>query len=157
MNKKKLRVSILIYIPLFTLIFVNSFTNIALTSVNIKKDNQVQLAGEIYGEKQWINNSNFDSPEFWFIESQGDITDVDGIITENQANFKIIGEYWTFSNLSGIPKSSDWVATKKPGDSIYPDIFEINQYGCNAQHGLHEVDLMHNAAEHQCYTALCCF
>ncbi|MFW9941930.1 MAG: hypothetical protein ACFFFT_12880 [Candidatus Thorarchaeota archaeon] len=102
--------------------------------INSKNETQIHLATEIPGEQQWIRNSNFSSQEFWFKEYEGDNSDVNGVISGEQANFEIIGEYWTFSNISGTPNASDWTATKKPGDSIYPDIYNITQDGCEAKH-----------------------
>ncbi len=134
MNKQKLKYSLLIFTFIFTLIFINISINTTTLFINNLKQNTLHLAAEIPGEIQWVNNSGFGSQDFWFMESEGDVTDVDGKISGNQANFKIIGEYWTFSNISGTPNASDWTPTKKPGDSIYPDLFEINQYGCNASH-----------------------
>ena len=134
MNRKKLYNSLVIFTFIISLIFINSFVNITLIFSNSKNEIQPHLASEIPGEKQWIRNSNFSSQEFWLIEYDGDETDVDGRISGEQANFKVIGEYWTFSNVTGAPNASDWIATKKPGDSIYPDIYDITQYGCEAKH-----------------------
>jgi len=133
MSRKKFNYSIIISIFIFNLIFINSSTIIA-SSFNSKINSPIHLSGEIFGQEEWIKNSNFSSQDFWFIEFEGDDTDVDGIISGEQANFKIIGEHWIFSNISGTPNATDWIPTKRPGDSIFPDLFEINQYGCNATH-----------------------
>jgi hypothetical protein len=107
---------------------------IASSFAKPKINTHIHLSGEIFGQEEWIKNSNFSSQDFWFTEFEGDDTDVDGIISGEQANFKIIGEHWIFSNVSGTPNATDWIPTKRPGDSIFPDLFEINQYGCNATH-----------------------
>ena len=134
MSRKKFNYSIIISIFIFNLIFINSSTIIASGFFNSKINSPIHLSGEIFGQEEWIKNSNFSSQDFWFIEFEGDDTDVDGVISGEQANFKIIGEHWTFSNISGTPNATDWIPTKRPGDSIFPDLFEINQYGCNAAH-----------------------
>ena len=134
MNKQKLKYSLLFFTIIFTLTFITTSINTTTIFINNMKQSTPYLAAEIPGERQWVNNSGFGSQEDWFKESEGDDTDVDGKISGNQANFKIIGESWTFSNISGTPNASDWTPTKKPGDSIYPDLFVINQYGCNASH-----------------------
>ncbi len=134
MNNKKINYSILLFIYVFTLIFGNTSINITTMSLNDKTVNPPDLAAGIPGEGQWVKNSDFTSQSFWYMDSEGDNSDVDGSINGGQANWKIIGEEWTFSNISSTPKASDWTPTKKPGDSIYPDVYEINQDGCEAKH-----------------------
>ncbi|MHA2283374.1 MAG: hypothetical protein ACXAC5_21245 [Promethearchaeota archaeon] len=134
MSRKKFNYSIIISIFIFNLIFINSSMIIASSFAKPKINTHIHLSGEIFGQEEWIKNSNFSSQDFWFTEFEGDDTDVDGIISGEQANFKIIGEHWIFSNVSGTPNATDWIPTKRPGDSIFPDLFEINQYGCNATH-----------------------
>ncbi|MFW9941929.1 MAG: hypothetical protein ACFFFT_12875 [Candidatus Thorarchaeota archaeon] len=95
---------------------------------------RVQISGEIPGEQQWIKNSNFSSQEYWFVEYEGDNTDVNGVVSGEQANFEIIGELWTFSNVSGIPDNVSWTPGKKSEISITPDIYDIDQFGCFATH-----------------------
>ncbi|MFX1530455.1 MAG: hypothetical protein ACFFBC_05040 [Promethearchaeota archaeon] len=134
MNRRRSTCCILLLFIIFLSYF--QFASISLIdnfSIN-EQGTPIHLSTEISGTKQWINNSNFDSQEFWFMASDGDSTDVDGNLAGEQANFKIIGEKWFYTNISGTPTSSDWIPTKKPGGSIYPDLFVINQYGCNATH-----------------------
>ena len=127
MNNKLIKYSILFFMFVFTLIFINNSITITTMSLDTKKENKINLSAEIPGEGQWIKNSDFSSQTYWYMESVGDDTDVDGNLLGNQGNFKIIGEHWTFSNISGIPDNISWTPTKKPGDSIYPDVFEVNQ------------------------------
>ncbi|MHA2038148.1 MAG: hypothetical protein ACW98X_17055, partial [Promethearchaeota archaeon] len=135
MSRKKSFYILIIFLFIFNLIFINSSMILASNSlITPKIKNSVRTSGEIFGQEEWIKNSNFSSQADWSLEIEGDSTDVDGIIAGEQANFKIIGELWTFSNISGIPDNISWTPTKRPGDSIYPDLFEINQYGCNATH-----------------------
>ncbi|MFX1344844.1 MAG: hypothetical protein ACFFBC_05045 [Promethearchaeota archaeon] len=95
---------------------------------------RVQISGEIPGEQQWIKNSNFSSQEYWFVEYEGDNTDVNGVVSGEQANFEIIGELWTFSNVTGIPDNVSWTPGKESEISITPDIYYIDQFGCFATH-----------------------
>ncbi|MFX0020684.1 MAG: hypothetical protein ACFE9S_00040 [Candidatus Hermodarchaeota archaeon] len=134
MNNKKINYSILLFMFVFTLILGNTSINISRLALDTKAENSLELAAEVPGEEQWVKNSDFSSQTYWYMDSEGDNSDVNGIISEGQANWKIIGEEWTFSNISGPPNASDWTPTKKPGDSIYPDVYEINQDGCEAKH-----------------------
>jgi len=118
----------------FLLIFINSSISITAIFINSNEVYHLELAAEIPGERQWIINSGFESQEYWFKEYEGDYTDVEGLIIGNQANFKIIGESWTYSNISGTPNDTHWSPGKESAISILPDVYEINSYGCNATH-----------------------
>jgi hypothetical protein len=95
---------------------------------------RVKISGEVPGEQQWIQNFNFSSQDYWFVEYEGDNTDVNGVISGEQANFEIIGAYLTFSNVSGIPDNVSWTPGKESEISITPDIYYIDQFGCFATH-----------------------
>ena len=91
------------------------------------------------------NNSWIDNPTFggagvpWFSSTDGDDTDVDAAINSNQANYDIIGDTKTFSEVSGIPQAGDW---SEYNHSIrpLPLTHEINQYGLNVSHVYDEDD-----------------
>ena len=134
MNKKKLTCLILFSFMIFPFIF--QIVHIGLINDFTMDENKdlIQMSAEVPGTRQWIKNPNFTSQESWFLKKGGDTSDVNALISGEQANFDVIGEQWTFSNISGTPKSSDWTATRRPGDSIYPDLFNITKFGCNATH-----------------------
>lgn len=126
--------SILTCLFIITLILVNFSTSITGIFISSKKKTNIRISAEIPGESQWIKNPNFTTQDFWFMESQGDDTDVNGIISGEQANYEIIGEKWLFSNISGIPNSSYWTPGKESQISILPDVYEFTPHGLNATH-----------------------
>ncbi|MBA7637906.1 hypothetical protein ES703_45555 [subsurface metagenome] len=128
------RKAIFVCIFFFLLIFINSSISITALLIKNSEINHPSLAAEVPGERQWINNPSFESQEYWFKEYEGDNTDIDGKISGNQTNFKIIGERWTYSNISGTPNATHWTPGKESVISILPDIYEINSFGCNATH-----------------------
>ena len=128
------RNSLIISIFIFTVIFLNFPINLPFLILNSPQNYRIHSSGEVPGEQQWILNSNFSSQSFWFMDIEGDNTDVDGIISGGQANFKIIGEYLTFSNVSGVPNGTDWTPGKESQISILPDSYNINTDGCEASH-----------------------
>ena len=131
---KTSRKSIIVCIFFFLLIFINSSISITALLIKNSEINHPSLAAEVPGEQQWINNPGFESQEYWFKEDEGDDTDIDGKISGNQVNFIVIGERWTYSNISGTPNASHWTPGKESEISILPDIYEINSYGCNTTH-----------------------
>jgi len=92
----------------------------------------------------WVENPTLDSPItpdwFWEYGSEGDNSDLELIASQNQANYRILGEKRTFTLISGTPNSST-----SPGWGIYnnsnfmlPDDSEIRSYGCWVYHYLDE-------------------
>jgi len=121
---------------LFFIIFPISFQPFALNSTHFsssqKKNEDIQLSKEIKGTRQWLNNSNFDSQQFWTSSESGDINDVDASISGGQANFIVVGERRTFNNISGTPINNTyqkWIAAKESPISVLPDNIGLDQYG----------------------------
>ncbi|MHA1765557.1 MAG: hypothetical protein ACTSWX_05695 [Promethearchaeota archaeon] len=99
--------------------------------------------------KQLVKDPSFDlgyltSP--WTTEEDGDIGDIDENLDNNKANYKIIGETYKFTNISGIPSSSNWTAIHNPDLPAFPewpynslqDSYGIDQEGCWANHSWRE-------------------
>ena len=51
----------------------------------------------------------------------------------NQADFEVEGDVRTFSEISGVPQSSDWVEFNHSVRPL-PLTHEINEFGCNVSH-----------------------
>ncbi len=92
----------------------------------------------------WLNNPTLDSPIspdwFWEYGTEGDNSDLELIASQNQADYRILGEKRTVTLISGTPNSST-----SPGWGIYnnsdfmlPDDSEIRSYGCWVYHYLDE-------------------
>jgi hypothetical protein len=92
----------------------------------------------------WVDNPTLDSPIspdwFWEYGTEGDNSDLELIASQNQANYRILGEKRTVTLISGTPNSSN-----SPGWGIYnnsdfmlPDDSEIRSYGCWVYHYLDE-------------------
>ena len=132
----KYKKSIFCLVILFFIIFPISFQPFALNSTHFsssqKKNEDIQLSKEIKGTRQWLNNSNFDSQEFWISSESGDKNDVDASISEGQANFIVLGERRTFNNISGTPINTTdqkWIAAMESPISVLPDNIGLDQYG----------------------------
>lgn len=87
----------------------------------------------------WLNNSSFEGTgEPWFSDIEGDITDVDASISTGQADFEVLGNVGYFSNVSGVPNSSDWAEFNNTYFILPDGTHEINEYGCEASHTFDE-------------------
>ncbi|MFW9946552.1 MAG: hypothetical protein ACFFDX_06950 [Candidatus Odinarchaeota archaeon] len=101
----------------------------------IENDNQIKSSSVIPGGGLWLDNPNFtDTVDPWFPTITGDNTDVDASYTPGQANFEVIGDQRTFSEISGTPLEEQWLNTTNPLFPALPDNYGIDQYGCWANH-----------------------
>ena len=92
----------------------------------------------------WLENPTLDSPIqpdwFWEYGTEGDISDMDLIASQNQTNYRILGEKETVKLIYGTPNSStspNWDIFNN-SDFMLPDLAEINTAGCYVYHYLNE-------------------
>ncbi|NVM18807.1 MAG: hypothetical protein HWN80_13915 [Candidatus Lokiarchaeota archaeon] len=74
-------------------------------------------------ETQLIINSEFDNNIGWISEFDGDMSDVDTNIVGGGANYKVIGETYSSTLISGTLNSTtsqDWYNTTNPEIPVYP-------------------------------------
>ncbi|MHA1376086.1 MAG: hypothetical protein ACTSR7_17550 [Promethearchaeota archaeon] len=97
--------------------------------------NQINLSSIEEHQDQWLKNSNFSSPiDPWFSQIQGDTSDITSFSSIGQANYEVIGEQRSYSNMSGTPISSEWTKVHNPEFPLYPDTSTINSEGCYVSH-----------------------
>jgi len=91
---------------------------------------------ESYTNDTWVINSEFNEPiePPWYPIIQGDGSDVDTSTSPNQANYNILGDSYTFSNLSGVPQAGRWKNISNPIFSVKPDTYIINDQGFRVEH-----------------------
>ena len=116
--------------------------NPMLIPSEFKNESKTQPSAIEIREEQWLDNINFSTQDAWSFAkgAQGDNSTVDGNISNNQANLKVIGETETFADLYGIINSSTslgWIEAQN-GDFLLPDVSIINDSGCYVYHFLDE-------------------
>ncbi len=93
--------------------------------------------------QQWIRNSDFSTQDDWDWENgtQGDNSDMNAIISSDQANYEVLGEKKSFSVTSGTVNSSSWYGwgIYNNSDFLLPDATAINESGCYTNHILDEI------------------
>ncbi|KKL57506.1 hypothetical protein LCGC14_2234730, partial [marine sediment metagenome] len=96
--------------------------------------------------KEWLDNPTFETPiDPWYNTTEGDISDVNASISNGAANFEILGEINTYSNISGTPLATEgWVKTTNP---FYPD--EPNQAATLTANGAYASHLWRESADQQ--------
>ncbi|KKN26969.1 hypothetical protein LCGC14_0869350 [marine sediment metagenome] len=101
-----------------------------------------EYSGVTLYNKEWLTNNEFLTQSDWFSSkgAQGDNTTVDANISNNSANYKIIGENSTYEVLAGQANSSTWYGwgIYNNSDYLLPDIAEINSTGAYVYHYLDE-------------------
>ena len=92
----------------------------------------------------WNQDPTFDfvSGSPWILSKGGDISDVQGEIINGQANFQILGDSQTFSDISGTPNSSSSLGWQKyQNENLqYPQKAIINSSGIFVSHIWNEVE-----------------
>jgi len=92
-------------------------------SINLSQEDFTEEWFKESHETQLIINSDFDNDIGWISEYDGDISDVGTNIVGGGANFKVIGETYTSTLISGTLNSTtsqDWYNTTNPEIPVYP-------------------------------------
>ncbi|KKN33691.1 hypothetical protein LCGC14_0801180 [marine sediment metagenome] len=133
-----LLIIIILSLPLIIQFMSNTSSLSGKAESNIFID-KLGSAGQQTFTKQWLNNTSFDDPiePTWFplIGNLGDKADVNATSTTGQANFEVLGNFSTFSNVSGVPQPGDGWSPYSNSYFITPDYYEISDItGVMANH-----------------------
>lgn len=110
------------------------FNNILIEySPEIKNHNRIPLLADNSQTRQWIQNSDFTTQQYWYSSKQGDVSDVNATISEGHANFNILGDSGQLE-LSGAPNVTEWLSYTNPSFPQLPDNYTIEQEGWLIQH-----------------------
>jgi len=102
---------------------------------HIYEQKNVKSSYVVPGGGLWLENSNFDTTIApWFPDIIGDSSDVNTSYSPGQANLEVIGDYGTFSEISGTPSELDWQNVTNPFFPALPDNYGIDRYGVWANH-----------------------
>ncbi|MFX1406288.1 MAG: hypothetical protein ACFFBW_04985 [Promethearchaeota archaeon] len=138
MRKLSLKKNLFLIILIFMMAFIfYGFLkgNQISTKISIEEDSLKSSRIIAHPNNSWIKNPTFDDPiePTWFSNIQGDFSDVSASTSPGQANFEILGDSQTFSEISGTPQAGDWIEFNHSVRPL-PLTHEINQYGCNVSH-----------------------
>ncbi len=151
-RRKKLFIFFVLILNLSSICFSNQLfkVNFNFDEIDVKTDDTgLHASSSEHYTSQWIKNPSFDnSTDGWNALIEGDSSDVNMNASDGCANFEILGEEKTFSILSDPPSSSNWTAVQNPNFPNFPDIFEINKYGCNVSHLFNDVTAVQDPCVH---------
>lgn len=138
MNKSRINKKSVYFITLFLISGIIFVSSLNIQNQSLKKNSEINSLNlsTIYNyEEQWLKNSNFSIPvDPWESQIQGDASDITSSSSFGQANFEVIGEQRSYSNMSGTPLSSEWTRVHNPEFPLYPDTSTINSEGCFVSH-----------------------
>jgi len=138
MNKSRINMKSVYLITLFLISGMIFLSSLNIQNQNLKKNieyNTLNLSRIDEYEEQWLKNSNFSVPvDPWESQVQGDASDITSFSSFGQANYEVIGEQRSYSNISGTPISSEWTMVHNPEFPLYPDTRTINTEGCSVSH-----------------------
>ncbi|MFX1324616.1 MAG: hypothetical protein ACFE8N_06655 [Promethearchaeota archaeon] len=110
---------------------------------------QVFALKEIHYNKEWIKNSEFNSPsDPWYPLVDGDSSDANASIHSGQANFEVLGEKRVFSLIADPPIASNWTEMDNPSFPNRPDVDEITSKGCRVSHEFDDMSAIQNPSVH---------
>jgi hypothetical protein len=86
---------------------------------------------------QLIQDQSFDqdggsSP--WYANQTEDLEDMDGYLDSQQANYIIVGDQRTFTDVNTNFSLTDWTFANHPAYPIFPDSYTLNSNGLEVQH-----------------------
>jgi hypothetical protein len=110
---------------------------------------QVFALNETHYTKQWIKDSEFNSPSGpWFKVFTGDTSDANVSIHSGQANFEVLGEKKTYSLIADPPVASNWTEVDNPSFPNRPDVDEITSDGCRVSHEFDDQSAIQSPSVH---------
>ncbi len=111
----------------------------SLDSLRDDSPSRIGISGQKTNTKEWLNNTSFNLTDSIWYASYGDLGDTNDVnaelsVVDEFANMTVIGDNGTFSEISGLPSSADWLNVTNPDFPALPDFNEIDEYGCHVSH-----------------------
>ncbi|TXT58377.1 MAG: hypothetical protein BAJALOKI3v1_1350001, partial [Promethearchaeota archaeon] len=108
------------------MIFLTLTNNLSINST----DNQVRLSRDVFYTEQWLQNSEFETDEYWnvSIDSNSPLSDVSGVISDGNAKIKVIGEEHELKYFADFTNESDQLEWELDTDPKFP----LSSGGLNA-------------------------
>ncbi|MHA1239214.1 MAG: hypothetical protein ACTSQU_00345 [Promethearchaeota archaeon] len=134
--KRRSQINILSLLIVLILLpgIVNIIFYVQIASVHDDNEQLHSSAVIDHNNITWLKNPNFDDTGTpWFSNNVGDTTDLTASINLNEASFEIKGDVRTFTDISGVPQSSDWFEFNHFVRPL-PLTHEINEFGLNVSH-----------------------
>ncbi|MHA2390907.1 MAG: hypothetical protein ACXAEX_02965 [Promethearchaeota archaeon] len=109
--------------------------------INFEVPKEPHIAAQETLTAEWLENPTFEDPvePIWYSEIEGDFDDVNTSLSPGYANFDVLGDVRTFSEISGTPLAQDWIEINHSVRPL-PLTHEINQHGLNVSHVYDEDD-----------------
>ncbi|MFX1419387.1 MAG: hypothetical protein ACFE9N_10745 [Promethearchaeota archaeon] len=138
------KIQCLITLVILLVLIFNFFLMTQLNFKTIENQKELFQISTSNPSEQWLRNINFTTQEAWFYTkgNTGDNSTVNAFISNQQANYRIIGDSREFSNISGTPNSSTSIGWyKSQNENLqYPEFAKINASGCYVYHYWDEVE-----------------
>ena len=133
---KSWKFSIILLVLILNFLILSQFMNLnSINSSKNEKSGKLRISAQDSDTVQWLNNTSFDAPlgEFWYSETEGDLSDVEATSDLDYANFRIIGDSGTFS-IDGPLNDVSWIASSNPEFETTPDTVGRDSTGLFIQH-----------------------
>ncbi len=135
------------YLTLIAILLVLVFNFFFIVQLNFRMSQKSTKNFQISTSnppEQWLSNINFTTQEAWYSTkgSTGDNSDVDAFISNEQANYRVIGGSRLYSGILGTPNSPTSLGWYKSRNENlqYPELAVINPSGCYVYHHWDETE-----------------
>jgi len=124
----------IILIPIIITVNVSySITENKTFNVELAQKDSTNLWTRESHREQWIKNYEFNTNENWTSSLQGDVSDIESVISNGTANYKILGGAGSQQFVEN-GNSSDWVQVDNDDGLPLMDSYEINEDGWFTAH-----------------------
>ena len=84
--------------------------------------------------EEWLKNPTFDPPVTeWYNTTEGDVSDVNASLNNDQANYEILGDSGEIK-IDDPFDDTNWTRYNNPEFPVLPDTSQINSAGCYISH-----------------------
>lgn len=123
-DKKKR--NLVVICSIFIIFALTFFMNEMIFSIPSRRNNTfnfISPSGDLTYNKQWLNNTGFDTEESWYNSTllKGDPKDVNASISNNYGNFNLKGEQRKFSIQALETNQSKWEPRINPEFPAFPE------------------------------------
>ncbi len=101
--------------------------------INHLKISSGPLSRELHTE-QWINNPDFNSTVNWISEYEGDLSDINAIISDDMANFELLGQSGYQQWIEDDPLSGEWKEIDNVDGIPIPEEHQMTENGWYVSH-----------------------
>ena len=142
-NKVKLskKTLIILFILIVGVLLIPILHNLNLSNRYLEREREINHLNISSGPwsrelhiEQWINNPDFNSTDNWISEYEGDLSDINAIISDDIANFELLGQSGYQQWIEDDPLSGEWKEIDNVDGIPIPEEHQMTENGWYVSH-----------------------